>query len=84
MSDTFATVEVSLEDLEALQRKAARAENMQCAIEIAYGFLWHYQGVAPEVHKARKELLVQIDKAGQKRGIENSTRTLGELVPIIN
>ena len=33
MSDTFATVEISLEDLEALQRKAERADRLAIALE---------------------------------------------------
>lgn len=41
-------------------------------VERAYGLLWMVLGDDPKVHEARKILLSQIDKEGQRRGIQSA------------
>jgi hypothetical protein len=53
-------------------------ELIRDAAEKAYGLLWMYLGHAKLPHEARGQLLAQIGKAGQERGIAYAIAKYGE------
>ena len=59
----------------------ANPRTMSSVKEQAYGLLWMVIGDDPKIHEARKLLLSEIDKDGQKRGIEYA-KSQYEMPPI--